>query len=350
MNSPFLRQLISGLDAPEQSEFHAFLDRVMNGEITRQEVTAFLAGLSAKPLSRENVFNFVSYVSRISPPKRLDGSEKAVNIVGTGGGLKTFNISTAAAFVASAAGATVLKSGSAAYTSQCGSLDVLNALNVPILGDEAALTDILSELGIAFIPVSHYSMLLRRLVAKVLPLEFRDVGGFVNTVGPLICPYQVSGQLIGVGQFRQLEVFSDVVRRLKSRKTLLVHCDLGMDEFCSLGDNHYYLVDTDIQRFLMSPRDFGFDTASVNCLAGGDAATNATILREVLAGRRKGAARDTVVLNSAALLFVAGVTSTIKAGVQRANDVIDDGTAIGHLERVVSWERKRCACRSPVAA
>lgn len=350
MNSPFLRQLISGTNPPEQIEFNAFLDRVMNGEITRQEVIAFLAGLSAKPLDAENVFNFVSYVSRISPPKRLYGTEKAVNIVGTGGGVKTFNISTAAAFVASAAGATVLKSGSAAYSSQCGSLDVLNALGVTIPEDEAVLTDMLGDLGIAFIPVSHYSVLLRRLVAKVLPLEFRDIGGFVNTVGPLICPYQVSGQLIGVGQDRQLEVFSDVVTRLKLRKTLLVHSDLGMDEFCSLGDNYYHLVDTDIQRFLMSLRDVALGKDSMNCLAGGDATKNAAILREVLAGHRKGAAQDTVVLNSAALLFVAGVTSTIAAGVQRATDVIEDGTAIGHLERVVSWERKRRACRSPVPA
>ena len=340
MNNVFLRQLISGTSAPSQDEFHGFLDRVMRGDAAKPEVVAFLTGLSAKPLSAANVFNFASYVRRVSPPKLLPGSEGAVNIVGTGGGMTTFNISTAAAFVASAAGAKVLKSGSTAYSSQCGSLDVLRALEVPIPEDEAILADMVRELGIGFISASHYAVLLRRLAAMVLPLAFRDVAGFVNTVGPLLCPYQVSAQMIGVSRIEYLDVFADAVMRLMRAKTLLVRADIGMDELCSLGVNHCRLIEGNMRSFVLSGESLGFAGGSPTHLAGGDAAQNAAILREVLAGRRPGVARDTVILNSGALLFIAGITADIKTGIQRAADAIDAGKALGQLERVINWGRK----------
>jgi anthranilate phosphoribosyltransferase len=349
MSNVFLRQLISGTSAPGEAEFHGFLDRVMQGEAAKLEVVAFLAGLSAKPLSAANVFNFASYVRRMSPPKLLPGSEDTVNIVGTGGGMTTFNISTAAAFVASAAGAKVLKSGSTAYSSQCGSLDVLRALEVPVPEDEAMLAAMVRELGIGFISASHYPVLLRRLAAMSLPLAFRDIAGFVNTVGPLLCPYQVSAQMIGVSRFEFLDVFADAVMRLMRTKTLLVRAGIGMDELCSFGANHCRLIDGSVRSFMLSAEGLGFAGGSPAQLAGGDVANNAAILREVLAGSRQGAARDTVVLNSAALLFIAGVTPDIKTGIRRAADAIDGGRALGQLERVIDWGREVVGPRASVA-
>lgn len=340
MSNTFLRQLLSGMTGPGKVEFHGFLDRVMQGDTVRQEVVAFLAGLSAKPLNAADVCNFVSYVKHISPPKLLPASERAVNIVGTGGGIVTFNISTAVAFVASAAGAKVLKSGSVAYNSKCGSLDVLRALEVPMPADETMLGDMVREFGIGFIPASRYTVLLRRMAAMVLPLSFRDVAGFVNTVGPLLCPYQVSAQMIGVSRREYLDIFSDVVMQLACAKTLLIQAEIGMDELCSIGDNHCRLIDSRVQSFNVSAERLGFSGGAASQLAGGDVAFNAAILREILTGRRKGAARDTVVLNSGALLFVAGVTPSIEAGIQRCTEAIDDGKAFGQLERVIQWGRK----------
>ncbi len=340
MNSPFLRQLISGVTPPGEVEFHAFLDRVMKGEISKHEVVAFLAGLSAKPICAQDVGNFVAYMFQITPAKRLPGSEGAVNIVGTGGGISTFNISTAVAFVASAAGAKVLKSGSAAYTSQCGSLDVLDALGVPMPNSESQLADMVGEFGLGFVPATHYGVLLRQLIVKVLPLAFRDMAGFVNTIGPLLCPYEVSGQLIGVGRFEHLDVFTDVLTQRSSPKTLLVRADCGMDEFCSIGVNHCRLISEGVQRFSLSSRNLGFGGGSLENLAGGTVQQNVRILREVLSGQRQGEARDTVVLNSAALLFVAGVVASIEDGIELAATAIDDGKAIQQLERVVEWGHK----------
>jgi len=340
MNGAFIRQLISGASPPERAAFHAFLDRVMQGDISKHEVVAFLAGLSAKPLCAEDVGNFISYMFQVSPAKRLAGAEDAVNIVGTGGGISTFNISTAVAFVASAAGAKVLKSGSAAYTSRCGSLDVLDALAVPMPKSESQLTDMVAKFGLGFIPATHYGVLLRQLIIKVFPLAFRDVAGFVNTIGPLLCPYEVSGQLIGVGRFEYLDVFTEVLIQRTSPKTLLVRADCGMDEFCSIGVNHCRLISEGVQRFSLSSRNLGFGGGSIEKLAGGTVQQNACILLEVLSGQRQGEARDTVVLNSAALLFVARVAASIEDGIQLAAAAIDEGKAIQQLERVVEWGHK----------
>ena len=351
MSDGFLRQLLSTATEPAKVEFHRFLDRVMQGHAAKQEVIAFLAGLSAKRISAASIYHFASYVHRISPPRQLPGSEGAVNIVGTGGGIATFNISTAAALVASAAGATVLKSGSRAYSSQCGSLDVLRALEVPMPEDAAILADMVRELRIGFIPASHYSGLLRRMAAMVLPLTFRDIAGFINTVGPLLCPYQVSAQVIGVSKFEHLDVFADAVMRLPHPKTLLVQAAIGMDEFSSIGANHCRLIDgDDIQSFTLVAEQLGFAASNLNHLAGGAVRENTAILREVIGGRRTGVARDTVVLNSAALLFIGDITPSIEAGIQRSIDAIDSGKALWQLEHVIAWGCSVAGRRTAVSA
>ncbi len=340
MNNVFLKKITSGTVGPSKEEFYTFLDRVMLGDTSRQEVAAFLAGLSARPLSTECIINFVSFIRDFSPPKLLAGSEGAVNIVGTGGGIKTFNISTAAAIVASAAGARILKSGSTAYNSQCGSLDVLRALQVPMVNSEAELAEMVQELGIGFIPSSHYSKLLQRLAAMIVPLTFRDVAGFVNKVGPLLCPYQVSAQVIGVSQHDYLSIFAEAILQLNCSKTLLVQAEIGMDEFSSIGTNHCRLIDGHMKIFTLPGAWNEISDKNITQLAGGDIPENTAILRDILSGNRKGAARETVILNSGALLYMAGVTPSIESGIQRAGDAIDQGKAMHQLERIVEWGRK----------
>lgn len=338
MDTLFLRKITSGTLEASKEEFYTFLDRVMDGDLSRQEVSAFLAGLSARPLSTECILNFVSYVRDLSPPELLPDSEGAVNIVGTGGGIKTFNISTAAAIVASAAGAKILKSGSTAYNSQCGSLDVLRALKVPMLNGKAELADMVRELGIGFIPSSHYCKLFQQLAAMVVPLAFRDVAGFVNKVGPLLCPYQVSAQIIGVSQHAYLSIFSAAVSQLKCPKTLLVRAEIGMDEFSSIGLNHCRLVDGQVKSFTFPDTVEGeVSEKSIAQLAGGNISDNTKILHDILKGKRTGIARETVILNSGALLYMAGITPSIDLGIQRASDAIDQGKAKRQLEHIIDW-------------
>jgi len=200
MDPAFLRRFTSGRWEPTEHEMHGFLDSLLaaTGEIRSKSTIAFLVALAARPLTHATMVNFVSYVRRVSPRTAFAGVSSAVNIVGTGGGPSTFNISTAAAFVASAAGATVVKSGSRAYNSASGSMDVLRALGVTLPTDAVEAARMLARTGLSFVSESHSSPVLRRLVMSVLPLSFRDVGGFINTVGPFLCPYEVSGQVFGV--------------------------------------------------------------------------------------------------------------------------------------------------------
>jgi anthranilate phosphoribosyltransferase len=224
-----------------------------------------------------------------------------------------------------------------AYSSQCGSLDVLSALGVPMQLSESQLSDMIGKFGLGFIPASHYSPLLKQLVIKALPIPFRDIAGFINLIGPLLCPYQVSGQLIGIGHLDHFDVFSDVLTQSILQKTLLVHAQSGMDELCSIGENLCHLISADIQRFTLSSTDLGFRRDHLVNLAGGSVSENVTILRDVLSGRRRDEARDTVILNSAALLFLAGISSSIQDGIRLAGLTIDKGNAISQLEHVVEW-------------
>lgn len=338
MSNVFLRQLTSGLHPPDRSGFHAFLDRVMNYDASKVEVAVFLAALSARALNAENVNNFLSYQFQLAPQKILPGAEGAVNIVGTGGGISTFNISTAAALVASAAGAKVLKSGSAAYSSRCGSLDVLGALGIPMPASESELAEMMGRFGLAFIPPSHYGPLLKQLIIQTLPLSFRDIAGFINVIGPLLCPYRASGQLIGIGRIEHMEIFSEVLIKRAVPKTLLVHADCGMDEFCSFDENHCCRVGKDVQRFTISRNTFGFPQGELAKLAGGSPGKNALILRELLSGKLRGEARDTVLLNSAALLFLANVAKGMEEAIALAELAIDDGRATRQLDRLVAWK------------
>ncbi|HFD13457.1 MAG TPA: anthranilate phosphoribosyltransferase [Crenotrichaceae bacterium] len=340
MESLFLKKICSGTTEPDKQEFYSFLDRVMQGKTARQEVVAFLAGLSARPLSTDCIVHFVSYIHDYSPPRMLAGSQGAVNIVGTGGGISTFNVSTAAAIVASAAGAKILKSGSTAYNSQCGSLDVLKALQVPLVKTEAELSEMIQELGIGFVPSTHYSKVLQRLAAMVAPLAFRDIAGFVNKVGPLLCPYQASAQVMGVSQRDDLILFSSAVEQLNCTKTLLVQAEIGMDEFSSIGINHCRLIDRQTKSFSLPGPSGKCNEVSIAELAGGSIPENTAILRNILSASRKGVARETVILNSAALLYMAGITSSIESGIQRAADAIDQGKAINQLQRIIDWGNK----------
>jgi anthranilate phosphoribosyltransferase len=336
MRDRFLRRFTDASWSPTRDELHAYLDALLAPGASHggKESAAFLAVLATRPLCAETIVDFVDYVQRRSPVRALPGVSGAVNIVGTGGGRPTFNISTAAALVAAAAGATVVKSGSRAYTSESGSIDVLCALRIPLPGDPGELAAMVRDTGIGFASEAHGSPVLRRLAASIHPLPWRDVAGFVNTIGPLLSPYAAAGQVIGVARGAHFAAIALAARRLGARRTLLVHCSLGLDELCSFAPNRAEWIDVDSGPELASgPAGAG----ELGDLAGGDPARNAEIVTDILHGRLRGAARDTVVLNAGAALVVAGAAVTIADGASRAGDAIDSGAARACLARVAAW-------------
>jgi anthranilate phosphoribosyltransferase len=349
VTSAFLRKFLASRWEPSGEEFHEYLEYLLSRPLSPtigKETVALLAALSARPLSAPCVTHFVSYVRSRCPPMPLAGARQAVNIVGTGGGVATFNISTAAALVARAAGAVVLKSGSRAFSSESGALNVLHELGIATPREASGLELMIQELGISFVSEAHSAPVLRRLVANVQPLSWRDIGGFVNTVGPLLLPYDCAGQLVGVARHDQFDTLAEAVRALATRPTLLVHSYVGMDELCSFADNRAAWVHEQPVSLTVPLEKLRFGRGELHDLAGGPPAQSAARIRGVLSGRVHGAARETVALNAGVLLLVAEIASSIEDGVERARSSIEDGSAARILERVQRWSQSHAPVRS----
>lgn len=325
-------------DAPwDATRIRSLLGRVLRRCATRAEVIDLLTVCSHGPLDPELGLAFVDEISSLTPTRILPGAESAVNVVGTGQGIATFNISTAAAIVASSAGASVLKSGSAAHSSRCGAIDVLGALGVAPPTTARAMGRMLSELGIAFIPESHYSVVLLGMASLLRPHSFRDVGRFVNTIGPLLCPYRVRAQLTGVARIEDLDALATIAQCTTRADLLLVHAEVGMDEFCSASRHRCCWVS---QRGTALDPEWECYEPKVGLLdelSGGDPSANARQLRDVIAGRCPGAAQDTVALNAGALLRLSGEVASFGHGVEVAERAIADGAATLQLQRIIDW-------------
>jgi len=259
---------------------------------------------------------------------------------GTGGdSADTFNISTAAAFVAAGAGAVVAKHGNRSASGRCGSADVLEELGVTIELPPEQVTSCISELGIGFM----YAPLHHRAMARVAPIR-RELGvrTIFNVVGPLTNPAGARHQLIGVGRADLLPTMAQAVRTLGSARNLLVHSRDGMDELSIAGPTEIVEVFADRgfdRHTVLTPEDAGVEPAPIEAIRGGDAVCNAALVRKVLAGE-PGPHLDVVVLNAGAALFVAEVAPDIPSGVELARAAVLRGAAAEKLEALVATTRR----------
>jgi anthranilate phosphoribosyltransferase len=252
---------------------------------------------------------------------------------GTGGDrAHTFNVSTIAALVVAACGVRVAKHGNRSVSSRCGSADVFEALGVDVSAPPQVVERCLAEAGIAFFfaPTFHPSM--RHAAPTRKELGIRTA---FNLLGPLTNPAGASRQLVGVPRPELTELVARSLAGLGSERAWVVHGADGLDEISTTG---YTKVsecrDGAVNTFYVHPSDFALPKATAAALRGGDAAENAAVARAVLAGER-GPARDIVVLNAAASLLIAGTAPTIREGIERAGQVLDDGRAAAVLDRLV---------------
>lgn len=339
-----LRRIIRNeLDISESDYFLLFSTAILERD-NKSLLAALLAALAAKPLNVNDVIHFVKFIEQQTPKRHLSVSGRAVNIVGTGGGLSTFNISTTATFVAAASGATVIKSGSYSYNSQCGSLDLLNHMGFNINQDEQSLERMLEELGIGFVSPKMYSPILRRIAISALPLTLRDLGGFINTIGPLICPFHVSGQICGVRDFDFIAIFAHAFAALGRGNSIVAWSEIGLDEFSAIGKNHFARVNNNISREEINPKDYGMYHTDLDQLAGGAPATNTIIMESVLKDSVPSAAKDTVVLNAAFLLLLAGTHDSLAEAIAHAQATLASGAAYRLLHQAIEFSHD-CAVR-----
>jgi anthranilate phosphoribosyltransferase len=310
----------------------AAFGEIMDGKASPVAITALLVALRTKG---ETVGEIVAAARalRARAERAPLAREDAVDTCGTGGdGAGTFNVSTAAAFVVAGAGVPVAKHGNRAASSRAGSADVLEALGVRIDLPVAAAARVLDEVGIGFFFArrAHPAM---RFVAPV-----RDELGIrtlMNCLGPLLNPVGVRRQLVGVYERRLVESLAAALGQLGAERALVVHGADGLDEITTSGPTHAALLDRGrVEALVIDAATLGLPRAAAADLAGGDAATNAGIVRSVLAGE-PGPRRDVVLVNAAAALWVAGAARDLAAGLERARQSLDSGAARERLAALV---------------
>jgi anthranilate phosphoribosyltransferase len=304
-------------------EARAAMGAVMDGEATPAQLAAFLMGLRMRGETVEELAGFATVMrDRVVPVEAPVG---AIDVVGTGGdGSGTFNISTTAALVAAAAGVPVAKHGNRAITSKAGSADVLDALGIRIDHDAASAGAALRDHGFAFMFAPNFHPAMKHAGPTRREIGVRTA---FNLVGPLTNPAGTRRQLLGVGDPAAAERMAEVVRRLGTDRSFVIHGD-GVDELPLDGSGVAYIVANDvIERHVIDAAALGFKRTATSRLAGGTPDENARLTEAVLRGE-PGSRRDVVLLNAAAALLVAGVVETMEEGIERAALTIDAGLAI----------------------
>jgi anthranilate phosphoribosyltransferase len=258
-----------------------------------------------------------------------------VDTCGTGGDASgTFNISTAAAFVAAGAGVRVAKHGNRSLTSKCGSADVMEALGVNISLPPDRLAACLQEVGMAFLfaPAMHSAM--KHVQAARRELRLRTV---FNLLGPLTNPANASAQVVGVYSADLVEKLAEALSMLGLRRVLVVHGWDGLDEITITGPTRVAEVrEGNVHTYEVTPEEFGMARASLDEILGGDAAANAAIIRQILGGE-KSPRRNVVLLNAAAALVAAGKADHLAVALPLAAHSIDSGAAGAKLEALVRF-------------
>lgn len=340
-----IKGVISRLVAGENlsaEETASAVRSIMEGKTTPAQIGSFLTALRVKGETGEEIFG-AALVMREKATRICPGKKGLVDTCGTGGdGSNTFNISTATAFILAGAGVTVAKHGNRAVSSSCGSADVLEALGVKVDLSPLQVEEAVGKIGIGFLFAPHFHQAMKYAVGPRRELGFRTV---FNLLGPLTNPAGAEFQLVGVFCRELTSVLAGVLGRLGVKRALVVHGAGGLDELSPAGVNYLCEVNGgETRSFTLRPEDAGLPFWPVSELRGGDAQTNARLLRSVLQGR-KGPHRDVVLLNAGAALYVAGRVDKIADGVKLAGEIVDSGKALAKLEALVEFSRKeQAAC------
>jgi anthranilate phosphoribosyltransferase len=312
------------------------MQAIMSGEAGNIQTAAFLASLRMKGETEEEIAAFArvmrSMAVRIKPKV-----EKSVDVCGTGGdAIKTFNISTTAAFI-TACVVPVAKHGNRSVTSKCGSADVIEELGVNLALPPQRIEECIEKIGIGFMfaPLHHQAM--KNVMEVRQKLGMRTV---FNILGPLTNPANATHQLIGVYDAALTELIAKVLRILDLKKALVVHGEPGVDEVSVCGKTRVsQLSNGEIRTYFIKPEDFGVERASPEKISGGDRKESARILRDVLICKEEGAKRDVVLLNAAAAIFAADEARSIGEGFEIAREILEDGRAAEKLEEFVRFAK-----------
>ena len=320
-----LRRVIEEHATLTRDEAAALMRRILAGDAAEVELAALLGAMAARGETAAEIAGFAQTLRAAATPLPLTEAErdKLVDTCGTGGdGSGSFNISTAAALVAAAAGARVAKHGNRAITSRCGSADVLDALGIPTQLSPDASAQALRKHGFCFLLAPAHHPALKAVMPVRRALGVRTV---LHVLGPLLNPAGARRQVMGVYASRLVPLVADAMTLLGTSHAMVVHGDAGQDELALSGRSEIATVrDGAVMQSVLSLDTLNLQHAPVSALAGGDAEQNARILHSIFAGE-SGPRRDIVLLNAAAVLLVADLASDMPHGITLAARAIDTG-------------------------
>lgn len=317
-------------------EAEAVLEQVMSGEWTDAQIGSLLTALRMKGETMSELTGFARVMRRKAAAVTTSATGGVlIDTCGTGGDLSgSFNVSTAAAFVAAGAGLRVAKHGNRSASSRCGSADVMEALGVRIDLSSDQVGEAIDQIGIGFLFAPNLHGAMKYVAAARRQMGIRTI---FNMLGPLTNPAGARNQLIGVYEAGLTEVFARALRELGSTHVLIVHGNDGMDEISICAESTVSeLKNGEILTYILEPEEFGLARASHRDIIGGDAQTNADIVVRVLSGE-KGPPRDIVILNSAAALVAGDKAADLMEGLELARDSIDSGRALDKLNKLVEF-------------
>ncbi len=338
---PILAKAVEGKELSRPEIRQAF-EEMISGRASAAQIGALLAALRLRGETWEEIAEAARVMRQhaLSVPHQLPAGEPLVDTCGTGGDQKgTFNVSTAAAFVAAAGGVRVAKHGNRSVSSRCGSADVLEAMGVKIDMPPEMAAECLRELGLCFLFAPLYHPAMKNVAGPRRELGFRSI---FNLLGPLCNPAGVNIQVLGVYDFRLTEKMAFALDALGCMRALVVFGEGGYDEFVVTGSTKVSeLREGRITTYYVDPEDVGLERCEDPAeLKGGDAFENARLIRKILAGQEEGPKRDMVALNAGAVFYATGQSIDLKAGVKKALEILASGKALDKLEELVAFSQR----------
>ncbi|MEX1375937.1 MAG: bifunctional anthranilate synthase component II/anthranilate phosphoribosyltransferase [Eubacteriales bacterium] len=301
------------------------MDGIMSGSVPEIQISAFLTALKIKGETVDEISAAAKVMREKASSVVID--EYTLDTCGTGGDkLGTFNISTAVAFIAAAAGIKVAKHGNRSISSKCGSADVLEKLGVNISLSPEQTKECVDECGIGFFFAPTFHKAMKHVMGVRRTLGYRTM---FNILGPLANPASANGQVLGVFEESLSEPMANVLKNLGVERAMVVHGRDGLDEL-STTDTTFVaeLKDGIIKTYEISPDQFGFKKAAIKDLIGGDAETNAQIVLDLLSGKEKGPKLDILLLNAGAALYIGKKADSIEDGIRLAKEIIKSKKAV----------------------
>ncbi len=313
-------------------EMKSVMQQIMTGECTPSQIGGFLVGLRMKGETVDEMSAAARVMRELATRVEVSG-DHLVDTAGTGGDASgSFNISTASALVAAAAGARVAKHGNRSMTSNSGSADVLEAAGVKLDISPAQIRDCVEQVGVGFMfaPAHHGAM--KHAIGARKEMAVRTI---FNVLGPLTNPAGAPNQVIGVFDGDLLETMAKVLKQLGSNHVMVMHAEDGMDEISISSPTRVAeLKHGEITSYTISPADFGIDMAPLDELRVDSAEQSLAMIRGVFAGN-PGPAHDIVCLNAGAAIYVAGCADSLAAGIDAARAAISSGKAAEVLQNLV---------------